>query len=87
MKINTETRSRIIFTVLILSVFDVGANIPVAGVSKEALAQVFTGTNSGLFDLYNLFTGGSFQNFTLFALGVTPSWRKRVRPDARRWLP
>ena len=72
MKINKETRSRIIFTVLILSVFDVGANIPVAGVSKEALAQVFTGTNSGLFDLYNLFTGGSFQNFTLFALGVTP---------------
>lgn len=72
MKINKETRSRIIFTVLILSVFAVGANIPVAGVSKEALAQVFTGTNSGLFDLYNLFTGGSFQNFTLFALGVTP---------------
>jgi len=72
MKINKETRSRIIFTVLILSVFAIGANIPVAGVSKEALAQVFTGTNSGLFDLYNLFTGGSFQNFTLFALGVTP---------------
>ena len=67
-----EIKQRIVFTALILAVFAVGANIPVAGVSKEALAQVFEGQNSGLFDLYNLFTGGSFQNFTLFALGVTP---------------
>ena len=70
--INKDTRSRIVFTILILVVFAAGSNIPVAGVSKEALSQVFEGENSGLFDLYNLFTGGSFQNFTLFALGVTP---------------
>ena len=55
-----------------LVVFAVGSSIPVAGVSKEALANVFANENSGLFDLYNLFTGGSFQNFTLFALGITP---------------
>jgi len=70
--VSKEIRSRIIFTALILAVFAIGANIPVAGVSKDALAQVFESQNSGLFDLYNLFTGGSFQNFTLFALGVTP---------------
>lgn len=67
-----ETREKLIFTILILAVFAVGTSIPVAGVSKEALSQIFTNDNSGLFDLYNLFTGGSFQNFTLFALGVTP---------------
>ena len=72
MKINKETKQRIIFTLLILAVFAIGANVPVAGVSKEALARVITGENAGLFDLYNLFTGGSFQNFTLFALGITP---------------
>lgn len=67
-----EIRQKVIFTALILAVFAIGVSIPVAGVDKEALAQVFSGENSGLFDLYNLFTGGSFQNFTIFALGVTP---------------
>lgn len=72
MKIDKDTKGRIVFTVLMLVVFAVGSSIPVAGVSKEALANVFANENSGLFDLYNLFTGGSFQNFTLFALGITP---------------
>lgn len=72
MKINKDTKQRIVFTILILAVFAIGSNIPVAGVSKDALTQVFANDNSGLFDLYNLFTGGSFQNFTLFALGITP---------------
>lgn len=71
-KISKETKNSLIFTVLILVIFAIGSNIPVAGVSKESLQQVFNNDNSGLFDLYNLFTGGSFQNFTLFALGVTP---------------
>lgn len=67
-----EIRQKVIFTALILAVFAIGVSIPVARVDKEALVQVFSGENSGLFDLYNLFTGGSFQNFTIFALGVTP---------------
>lgn len=70
--ISKENRSRLIFTILILAVFCIGTSIPVAGVDKDALSQIFTNENSGLFDLYNLFTGGSFQNFTLFALGITP---------------
>lgn len=72
MNLSKENRSRLIFTILILAVFCIGSSIPVAGVDKEALSQIFTNENSGLFDLYNLFTGGSFQNFTLFALGITP---------------
>ena len=71
-RLSKENRSRLFFTILILAVFCVGTSIPVAGVDKESLAQIFNNENSGLFDLYNLFTGGSFQNFTLFALGITP---------------
>ena len=67
-----ETKQRIVFTLLILSVFAIGTSIPIAGIDKTSLSQIFNGENSGLFDLYNLFTGGSFQNFTLFALGITP---------------
>lgn len=72
MKLTKENKSRLIFTILILAVFCIGTSIPVAGVDKTTLTQIFTNENSGLFDLYNLFTGGSFQNFTLFALGITP---------------
>ena len=72
LNLSKENRSRLIFTLLILAVYCFGTAIPVSGVDKTQLAQIFTNENSGLFDLFNMFTGGSFQNFTLFALGVTP---------------
>ena len=62
---------RLLFTVAMLIIFCVGSNIPVPGINKTILKQIFS-TNTGLFDLFDLFTGGSFQNFTVFALGVTP---------------
>ena len=66
-----ELRSKLIFTLLMLVVFRIGSNIPVPGINREYLAQMFSG-ETGLFDLFDLFSGGSFSNFTIFALGVTP---------------
>lgn len=66
-----EIRSKIIFTLLMLVVFRIGSNIPVPGINREYLTQMFTG-ETGLLDLFDLFSGGSFSNFTVFALGVTP---------------
>ena len=66
-----ELRSKLIFTLLMLVVFRIGSNIPVPGINREYLAQMFSG-ETGLFDLFDLFSGGSFSNFTVFALGVTP---------------
>ena len=66
-----EIRSKIIFTLLMLVVFRIGSNIPVPNINREALAQMFTG-DAGLFDLFDLFSGGSFSNFTIFALSITP---------------
>ena len=60
-----------IFTLLMLVVFRIGSNIPVPGINRSALAQVFTG-ETGLFDLFDLFSGGSFSQFTIFALSITP---------------
>ena len=62
---------RLLFTVAMLIIFCIGSNIPVPGINKTVLQQIFS-KNTGLFDLFDLFTGGSFQNFTVFALGVTP---------------
>lgn len=69
---NKDIRNRLLFTLFVLILFGIGSNIPVPGINHDVLKQVFNGENSGIFDLFNLFTGGSFQNFTLFALGVTP---------------
>lgn len=66
-----EIRSKIIFTLLMLVVFRIGSNIPVPGINREYLTQMFNG-ETGLLDLFDLFSGGSFSNFTVFALGVTP---------------
>ena len=66
-----EIRSKMIFTLLMLVVFRIGSNIPVPGINRDVLAQVFTG-ETGLFDLFDLFSGGSFSQFTIFALSITP---------------
>lgn len=67
-----EIRGKMIFTLLMLVVFRIGSNIPVPGINRTTLAQMFTGENMGLFELFNLFSGGSFSNFTIFALSITP---------------
>ena len=66
-----EIRSKMIFTLLMLVVFRIGSNIPVPNINRSALAEMFTG-DAGLFDLFDLFSGGSFSNFTIFALSITP---------------
>ena len=66
-----EIRSKMLFTLLMLVVFRIGSCIPVPNINRAVLAEMFTG-EAGLFDLFDLFSGGSFSNFTIFALSITP---------------
>lgn len=66
-----ELRRKIIFTLLMLVVFRIGSNIPVPGIDRKMLEQMFSG-EYGLFDLFDLFSGGAFGNMTIFALSITP---------------
>lgn len=66
-----EMRKRILFTLFALFIFRLGANIPVPGINRETLGMIFSG-DKGLLDLFDLFSGGSFSNFTIFALSITP---------------
>ena len=66
-----EIRKKIIFTLLMLLVFRIGSNIPVPGIDRNYLSQMFSG-ETGLLDLFDLFSGGAFSNFTIFALSITP---------------
>jgi preprotein translocase subunit SecY len=65
-----DIRKKLIFTLLMLIVFRLGSNIPVPGIDRMELANIFEG--QGLFELFNLFSGGAFANFTIFALSITP---------------
>ena len=65
-----DIRRKIIFTLLMLVVFRLGSNIPIPGIDRAVLAEAFQG--QGLFELFNLFSGGSLANFTIFALSITP---------------
>ncbi len=67
-----DIRKKIIFTFLMLIVFRIGSNIPVPGIDREILNQTFADSGNGLIDLFNLFSGGSFANMTIFALSITP---------------
>jgi preprotein translocase subunit SecY len=66
-----DIRKKMIFTLLMLLVFRVGANIPVPFIDRTQLEQLLGG-DEGLFQFFNLFSGGAFSNFTIFALSITP---------------
>lgn len=66
-----ELRKKILYTLLMLIIFRLGANIPVPGVDGAKLASLFA-NDEGLFSIFNLMSGGAFANFTLFALGISP---------------
>jgi preprotein translocase subunit SecY len=65
-----DIRKKMIFTLMMIIVFRLGSNIPVPGINRDVLAEAFNG--QGLFEIFNLFSGGAFQNFTIFALSITP---------------
>ncbi|MBT1248038.1 MULTISPECIES: preprotein translocase subunit SecY [unclassified Thermosipho (in: thermotogales)] len=71
-----ELRDRIIFTLLMLIVFRLGIYIPVPGVNLKAwgvaFSQMGTGAAGGLMSFYDVFTGGAFRRFSIFAMSVTP---------------
>lgn len=66
-----ELRKKILFTLMMLVIYRIGSNIPVPGINRAYLSQMFSG-ETGLLDLFDLFSGGSFSNFTIFALSITP---------------
>ena len=65
-----DVRKKIIYTLMMILVFRIGATIPVPGVDTDSIRKMVGGNS--LLSLYNMFTGGALGNFTVFALGVGP---------------
>lgn len=64
-----EIRNKIIFTLLMLVVFRIGAFIPVPYVDASVLEA---STQNGLVGFLNTFGGGALKNFSIFAMGIMP---------------
>ena len=67
-----DLKKRLVFLLGALVVFRIGAHIPVPGVDAVALANLFQGARDGIFGMLNMFSGGSLERFTIFAIGIMP---------------
>jgi len=68
-----DLRKKLLFTVFIIAVFRLGQQLPTPGVSESAIrACTATASKTSLFQLLNLFSGGSITKLTVFALGIMP---------------
>ena len=56
-----ELKGRILFTLLILAIYRLGAHVPTPGVDGRALAEMMEGSG-GLLGFYDMFSGGAFRN-------------------------
>jgi preprotein translocase subunit SecY len=67
-----DLRNRLVFLLLALVVYRVGAHIPVPGIDPTSLKALFSGQQGGILNLFNMFSGGALSRFTVFALGIMP---------------
>ena len=67
-----DLRRRLVFLLLALVVYRIGAHIPVPGINPDQLQQLFKGQQGGILSLFNMFSGGALSRFTVFALGIMP---------------
>jgi preprotein translocase subunit SecY len=67
-----DLKKRLIFLLLALVVYRVGAHIPVPGIDPDQLAQLFKEQSGGILGMFNMFSGGALSRFTVFALGIMP---------------
>ena len=67
-----DLRHRLVFLLLALVVYRVGAHIPVPGINPDQLRQFFSSQGGGILNLFNMFSGGALSRFTVFALGIMP---------------
>jgi preprotein translocase subunit SecY len=67
-----DLKRRIMFLIGALIVYRIGAHIPVPGINPAELAKLFHTSQTGLLDMFNMFSGGALSRFTVFALGIMP---------------
>ena len=69
---NSDLTNRILFTVLVLSVYRLGTYIPLPGIDPQSLQTLMDSNQRGLLGMFNIFSGGAVSRMAIFALGIMP---------------
>jgi len=67
-----ELQKRILYSLLMLGVYRIGAHIPTPGIDTAALMAYFEQAKGSLLGLFDMFAGGALSNLSVFALGIMP---------------
>jgi len=67
-----ELKRKIFITLALLFVYRVGIHVPTPGVNGAALASFFASAQGTLFSMFNMFSGGALERFSIFTLGIMP---------------
>src|SRR5579872_2195433 len=67
-----DLKRRLFFVLLAIVVFRVGSYIPVPGLNPQKLQELFNAQQNNIIGLFNMFSGGALQRFSIFALGIMP---------------
>ncbi len=69
---NNDLKNRILFTILILSVYRFGTFVPLPGIDPDQLSTLMESNQKGLLGMFNVFAGGAVSRMAIFALGIMP---------------
>ena len=67
-----ELRKKLLFTIGMIMLVRIGSQIPVPGIDASYFKEWFQRNSNGAFNILSAFTGGSFEKFSVFGLGITP---------------
>ena len=69
---SSDLKNRIIFTIIILTIYRLGTFVPLPGIDPEQLQVLMEGNQKGLLGMFNVFAGGAVKRMAIFALGIMP---------------
>lgn len=67
-----ELRSRLLFVLLAIVVYRIGAHVPVPGIDSGQLTALFNANGGTILGMFNMFSGGALERMSVFALGIMP---------------
>jgi len=68
----TEVRRRLLFVLMAIVVFRIGTHISIPGIDPVAFREMFAGQQGTILDMFNMFSGGALERFSIFALDIMP---------------
>ncbi|MCA6070184.1 MAG: preprotein translocase subunit SecY [Endomicrobium sp.] len=67
-----ELRKRVVFTLLIIVAYRIGATVPIPGINSEAVKSLFAAQMNGLLGFLDMFSGGALNRMSIFSMGIMP---------------